>query len=325
MSRGAIAVGLIGFGAAACVTGATPGPSPAGTLASTSDVAPARGTTPPERTASAPVGPIAFCHGCALQAGCSSFADDDIVEASGIAASSAHPGAFYIHNDSGDKARFYATNCAGDDLGTYRFKGETAVDWEDMARGPCGDKTCLFFGDIGDNDSVRPEIALVRTPEPSSLSQGKHEVVAERMTLRYPDGAHDSETLLIHPKTGEIAIVTKVYSGKSGVYVTPSFSPGGSATLTKAGSVEPLTGSVRFTSGDVHPRGEGVLLRTYTSLFFYAMRPEQTIAQALSGAPCEMPVMLELQGESVSFTSDGDGYVTVSEQRGQSLHFSACK
>jgi hypothetical protein len=55
------------------------------------------------------------------------------------------------------------------------------------------------------------------------------------------------------------------------------------------------------------------------------MTAAQTLEAALAGPPCEMPVMLELQGESVAFTADGRGYVTASEMTGQSLHFASCK
>lgn len=271
-------------------------------------------------------GPIQFCKGCTLQPGCSGFANGDLLESSGIASSSVQDGAYYVHNDSGDTARFFATNCAGDDLGTYTVKGADAVDWEDMARGPCGAKQCLYFADIGDNDSVRSELAVYRVAEPASLGPGVHEILGEKVTFTYPDGAHDAETFLVHPQTGDMTVVTKVARGKSGIYTFPGpFSPGATVTLVKVGEVEPPSGSLRITSGAIHPAGEGVLLRTYTSLFFYAMSPAQPIAEALAAKPCDMPVMLELQGESVTFTAKGDGYLTVSEQSGQSLHPASCK
>ena len=271
-------------------------------------------------------GPVNFCTGCTLQSGCSGFANAALLEASGIASSSVVGGAYYVHNDSGDEPRFFATNCAGDNLGTYVVSGAEAIDWEDMARGPCDGKQCLFFADIGDNNAVRPDVAVYRVAEPTSLGPGLHDVAGEKVTFTYPDGAHDAEAILVHPTTGEMAVVTKVVSGKSGVYVFPGpFTPGAAVTLIKAGEVEPPSGSLRITSGSVHPGAEGILLRTYTSLFFYAMKPGQSIADALAAPPCNLPVMLELQGESVTFTSSGDGYVTVSEQSGQSLHPAACK
>ena len=76
----------------------------------------------------------------------------DIAESSGVAASRKHPGVVWTHNDSGDAPRVFALDahtCAT--IATYTIPGATAVDWEDMARGP--DETgrsSLWFGDIGD-------------------------------------------------------------------------------------------------------------------------------------------------------------------------------
>ncbi|MBK8258382.1 MAG: hypothetical protein IPK82_37670 [Polyangiaceae bacterium] len=265
-----------------------------------------------------------FCTDCKVGNACDSFANNDLNEASGIAPASV-AGAYFVHNDSGDTARFFATNCKGDDLGEYNVQGADAVDWEDMARAPCGPKVCLYFGDIGDNLAERPNVAIYRVYEPPSLSNGKFDVLSEKMTLVYPDGGHDSEALLVHPITGEIALVTKVNEGVSAVYTTPeAFSAGATATLVKGPSVSPPDGSARFTGGSVHPEAKGILLRTYTNLFFYPMTPDQTLSQALSAAPCIIPAVLELQGEAVTFTLDGSGYVTVSEQTGQSLHVYTC-
>jgi hypothetical protein len=272
-------------------------------------------------------GPIDFCKGCALQAACATFANGDIDEASGLAASALHSGVYYLHNDSGDSSRFFASNCAGDDLGTFELKNAGNVDWEDMARGPCDGQSCLFFADTGDNLESRKDYAVYRVLEPAALGEGTYKVASQKFPFVYPDGSHDAETLLVHPITGEIVVVTKLkQAGKSGVYAFPApLQPGVLVTLTKVGEVAPPTGSVRLTGGSVHPSGEGILLRTYTSLFFYPMAKEQTLAQGLAASPCDMPVMLELQGESVTWTASGRGYVTASEKTGQSLHFAACK
>src|SRR6266566_1484018 len=60
-----------------------------------------------------------------------------VKESSGIAASRAHPGVLWTHNDSGDDAYVYATDLAGADRGVVRIRGARAVDWEDIALGPC--------------------------------------------------------------------------------------------------------------------------------------------------------------------------------------------
>lgn len=324
--KSALILGALCLSAIACA-GTTSSSSVSGggasTTSSSSSTAGAGGDTPSTTSS----GPIDFCHGCELVAGCTTFANDDLLEASGLAASATHDGVYYLHNDSGDSARFFATTCAGDDLGTFEVQGADAIDWEDMARGPCGIKTCLFFADSGDNTEVRTDYAVYRVEEPATIGAGKHPVAGTKLPFVYPDGSHDAETLLVHPKTGEMVIVTKLkQAGFSGLYAFPTpLTPNKTATLVKVGEVAVPSGSVRITAGDVHPEAKGILLRTYTSLFFYPMNEGQTIEAALAATPCDMPVMLELQGESVAFTAAGTGYLTASEQSGQSLHFASCK
>lgn len=336
-SRAALALSLsLSLAAAACGSGAVSstsgGSSPTGATGTagsgaTSSAGTGGATASSSGTGGTSSGPIDFCTGCTLKPGCITFADGSINEASGVAASALHDGVYYLHNDSGDDPRFFATNCAGDDLGEFDVPMATAVDWEDIARGPCDAGHCLFFADIGDNTETRTDYAVYRVTEPSAVGAGEHQLSSTKFPFLYPDGSHDAETILVHPLTGEISIVTKLKeAGFSGVYTFPTpLKPGEVVTLTKTGEVAAPSGSVRITSGAVHPEALGVLLRTYTSLFFYPMTPSQTLAEALSATPCEVPVMLELQGESVTFTDDGRGYLTVSEQTGQSLHFAACK
>ena len=70
---------------------------------------------------------------------------------------------------------------------------------------------CPQIGDIGDNNAVRENGLLVhRVLEPQPTDQA--EVTTEPPTsfrLRYPDGPGDAETLLVHPRTGRLYVVTK--------------------------------------------------------------------------------------------------------------------
>ena len=101
------------------------------------------------------------------------------------------------------------------------LQGAEAVDWEDIAiRG-----RTLYVGDIGDNAAQRPDIAVYRFG-----AAGAPRAVRERkLALRYPDGAHDAEALLVDPRTGSLAIVTKDFGGVAGVYT------GRSGTLRTGG------------------------------------------------------------------------------------------
>ncbi|WP_437729808.1 hypothetical protein [Sorangium sp. So ce1335] len=286
-----------------------------------------RGSAPPPgalRTSGCPrCGPVARVG--ALPRG-------DLDECSGVVAGGAHPDALYLHNDSGDGPRFFAVGGDGALRGELQVPGATAVDWEDAARGPCGagGGSCLFFGDIGDNDRERRGYAIYEVKEPDALGGAPRALAARAIPFAYPDGSHNAETLLVHPVTGAITLVTKVKGkkkGAAGVYELPSrpAADAGTATLVRAGSIEAPTGSPRFTGGDVHPAGAGVLLRTYTHVFFYPMTQDQTVAQALAGAPCELPAAEEDQGEAIAWVPGGWDYVTIGEGAEAPVHRVSCE
>jgi hypothetical protein len=248
-------------------------------------------------------------------------------ETSGLAASAVHAGVFYAHNDSGDVPRFFAIEPSGVLRGTFDVAPARAVDWEDIARGPCaGPGSCLYLADIGDNREQRASYAIYRVAEPAELGPGSHRVEAEALPFSYPDGSHNAETLLVHPTTGVVTIVTKVALGASSIYELPMpLTPGAEVVAKKVGELTaPVGGSVRFTGGDVHPAGTGVLLRTYTSVLYYAMAPGRSVAEALLGAPCRLPAPDELQGEAIAWLPKGDGYLTTSEGIGADVHEVDC-
>jgi hypothetical protein len=267
---------------------------------------------------------IDVCTACGSPAATGAIESDDIEEASGVVASAIHPGVFYVHNDAGGDPEIFAVGAQGEDLGAFEVEGADAVDWEDIGRGPCPAGSCLYLADIGDNDLKRSTYTIYRVPEPGAVGSDG-EVEADAFSFVYPDGSHNAETLLVHPDTGAITIVTKVASGASSLYeldLPPS--PGGALVASKAGEIAPPDGSPRFTGGDVHPSAEGVLLRTYSHALFYPALPGQRVAEALSGAPCAVPVAAEEQGEAIAWTRDGAGYVTVSEGAHADLHAVHC-
>jgi hypothetical protein len=133
--------------------------------------------------------------------------DSAVSESSGMAISRKIPNRSYRHNDSGDRARFFVMDVDGSNARRVTVTGANPYDWEDMAIGPC-DRTsdCLFFGDIGDNDRRRKTLELVVVRERATFPAS---VAADyRVTLRYPDGAHNAEAMAVHPN-GSVYIATK--------------------------------------------------------------------------------------------------------------------
>ncbi len=138
--------------------------------------------------------------------------DTRIKENSGMSRSTYQRRVLFVHNDSGGGPRFFAIGPGGRTKAVFDVPGAPAKDWEDMASGP---KHTLWFGDIGGN---RSEVNVVRVKEPRKLA--KRKLAHTSYVLTYPDGAHNAESLMVHPKTGRVYVITKA-SGGAAIYRAP--------------------------------------------------------------------------------------------------------
>jgi hypothetical protein len=267
----------------------------------------------------------ATCLHCQPAASVGRLESKEMDETSGLVASALHVGLYFANNDSGDVARFFAIDEHGVRKATFTFSTSAVSDCEEITSGPCvSGGACLFIGDIGDNFRLRSSIDVYRVAEPMTIADAT--LPSVRFTLKYPDGAHDAEVLLVHPRTGAITIVTKEKEGASSVFTGPPLAvPGPPIVLTKAGTLRSPAGSPRFTGGSVHPGGRGILLRTYTHAYFAPMTPAQTIEDALQAPLCSLPILREGQGESIAWRRDGSGFLTVGEGVGVSVNETRCE
>ena len=213
--------------------------------------------------------------------------DERVTESSGLAASTRHPGYFYTNNDSGDTARVFALDPRGNVTGTLVLGSAGHLDWEALASGPDGR---IWIGDIGDNEKLRGSITLYRFREPESL--GDQSVEWSRFRLEYPDGPHDAEALLVHPRTGRVYIVTKDPKGGAIYAAPPELVAGATAEATKVASAPAVV-----TDGVFAPDGSAIVLRTYAD------------AQVLSWPDAKVvrkiPLTQQRQGESIAMSLDG--------------------
>jgi hypothetical protein len=251
------------------------------------------------------------CPACAPPVMLPEISDPALIEASGLAASVAHPGAFWSHNDSGDGPRLFLIDAMGATLAQYTVTNATAVDWEDMGIGPCGPDTCLFVADLGDNSENRGNYVIYKIVEPTVFGGT---LTAERMAVHYSDGSHNCEALFVHPVSGALTVVTKTTSGASGIYELVG------DTFIRAGDYTPPSGATLVTGGST--RAGAVLLRTYTHVFYYPLEPGKTVAQALADEPCMVPSADETQGESIAGTPTG--FFTLSEGKNVPLNKVDC-
>src|SRR5215213_5021533 len=252
--------------------------------------------------------------------------DKSISESSGLVASRTTPGAYWTHNDSGDGPLIYALDTRGDSLGAFRVKGAQARDWEDIAAGPGpqANRSYLYIGDIGDNDAVRPEVIVYRVPEPAlsaatrkftKKSPGSTEA-AEAIRLKYPDGKHDAEALLVHPRTGNIYIVTKVVIANPAVYeALAPFTAGQSITMRRIGEahVPSIFGGV-ITGGSSSPDGRRVALCDYFQGYEIVLPARSSNFDDIWK---ERMIGFDLgkrkQGESITYRLEGKALLATSE------------
>jgi len=249
--------------------------------------------------------------------------DDRLNELSGIASSQAHPGTFYVHNDSGDTSRFFSIGSDGHLNAVFYFKGDASsrlgvVDVEDIALsgGPEKGSGYVYLGDIGDNNAIRKYVTVFRIKEPALPAAGAAaNVEAEPLFLKYPDGAHDAETLMADPLDQLLYIVSKREDSVI-VYSTPlDFKSSDTVVLQKRAKLYfPGSGEVKWiTAGDISQDGQQVLLKTYAQVFYWKRQPNEGIWQTLERSPSILPYTVEPQGEAIAFSLDGKSYYTVSE------------
>jgi hypothetical protein len=262
---------------------------------------------------------------------CPSFSDGSsrgtvtasgLEEASGLASSRANADIVWVHADSGAAARLFAIDAADAGLvAMFDVTGAANVDWEDIAvgPGPIPDQSYLYIGDIGGNGAAQANI-VYRVPEPvidPSAGLGPHALAgAVALPFSYPDGSHDAETLLADPVTGDLFVVTKAF-GPASIFRYPGPHDGTATELELVAGLNfalpPLSGWLT-TGGDMSPAGDEILIRTYFSAFVWRRGPTESVADALGGAPCPVPVRSEPQGEAVGYAADGRSYLTLSEQ-----------
>jgi len=251
----------------------------------------------------------------------------EINESSGLVASRTR-GIYWTHNDSGDGPFIYAIDDKGALRGVWRVAGAGARDWEDIAAGPGPDRQqrYLYVGDIGDNDSKRSEIVVYRFPEPlpvtnPSKSNAPLTERAEAIRLRYPDGSHDAETLLVHPFTGDIYIITKILLGKAVVYkASPPFSAATTVLVHKAElNVPSLLGGL-VTGGDISPDGRRVALCDYLSGYELLLPEGDSTFDDVWNQPfTKIDLGKQRQREGIAYRQDGRALLCTSEGVGAPL------
>lgn len=244
---------------------------------------------------------------------------DEITESSGLVQSRCNPSIFWTHNDSGGSEFIYAINEKGERLGTWKVTGAKNNDWEDIAtvKDKAG-KCFLYLGDIGNNSEKKSQLTVYKVVEPnvseadkkSNKKKPNKTETAEAIKFSYPDGNHDAETLLVHPNTGEIYVLTKLMIGASQVFKV-------GAKTEKVGIVSvPAIPDGFLTGGEISPDGTQIILCDYFAAYEITL-PKN--AKKFDDIWKEKPARIELgereQGEAICYSADGKKIYATSEKK----------
>ncbi|GAA0368427.1 WD40 repeat domain-containing protein [Actinoallomurus spadix] len=212
--------------------------------------------------------------------------DPRIDESSGLAASRRHPGIVYTFNDSGGSPRLFALGA--DDCrvrAAITLGGARNRDWEAMAVGGDGG---LYVGDIGDNLKDQPYSTVYRIPEPRTIRTQTVRATAYR--IKFDDGPHNAETLMIDPRTNRLYVASKEFGGS--LYEGPKrLSSRGLNIMHQVGDA-PLYA----TDGAFAPDGRTFVIRGYWDAEIYTAPGKE-----LTG----VKVPDQKLGEGITYTADG--------------------
>jgi hypothetical protein len=264
------------------------------------------------------------------------FQSPRLRESSGVAVSHAYPGVLWTHNDSGDGPYLYATDVNGRDRGFLLVPGATAIDWEDMALGPCPVPVpahptssaarvtnCIYIADTGDNRQSRQSVTVYAVPEPEP-PQGPGDTLRTTsapaiLRLRYPDGSHDVEAIYVAPRDTTLFLVSKGRSGSIRLYRLAAGSwtkPDAVADNVQTLDIRPNpeAGRVVTAAAAIRPDGRVVAVRTYTEIYLFHPGVGGRLTPARA-RPCNI-AGLDLAGEAIDFLNDST-FVLTSEAAGR--------
>jgi len=201
----------------------------------------------------------------------------EITEGSGIAKSRRHRGVYWVENDSGDSARFFAVDITGKIVAppgmtdaTYKgisVVGGKNVDWEDMIL----EGRNLVISDMGNNGNKRKDLGvyIVAEPDPqkdSSIPLKSHISIAYPDQTEFPPkGEFRWDCEGIFSLRGKLYFIAKDRIGKgipglrATLYRLDSRDPGKTNILTKLDE-RMLDGWV--TSASMSPDGKTLAVLT---------------------------------------------------------------
>jgi hypothetical protein len=258
--------------------------------------------------------------------------DPELAEVSGLAASRAHPGVYWAHNDGDNSERLVALRADGSRVASVRVEGVRNIDWEDIDSFDLGGKHYLLVADTGDNGGIRKVLQLHVFEEPATLRDGATVKPAWSIEFRWPDGARDCEASAVDVASGQVLLVSKKRVPPE-LFAVPLRPPAGDAPVVAQavgvlhGIAQPSTQDLKqnpvygryrsqISGADLSPNGRVLAILNYHSVYLYVRKPGQAWGEALKdgAAPDELALPWLPQAEGIAFAPNGSSLLVGGEQ-----------
>lgn len=270
--------------------------------------------------------------------------NSELVENSVAITSVRQPGVIFGLNDSGHRPRIFAFDSSGRDLGRWELYGARNRDWEAAAAGPClaADTlpSCIYIGDVGDNDANRTYVEIYRIAEPTAPGSRDAEpaplMVLGRISVKYPDRPHDVEAMYVTPDRALFLITKRRFLDKQRrprqalVYRIPpdAWDSSGVVIATLVDSLPIIPGATQgrqVNDAALSPDGKTLAVRTYSEVFIFAVDSGTGLpVQGIAPITCFIRFLREELGEGVGWWWDGRRLLLTSERRSSPLYVVQC-
>lgn len=239
----------------------------------------------------------------------------ELKEVSGLAASQANPGFFWVINDGGNGANVYLVDQHLDIKMKCKLIGIRNRDWEEVAIGydPETKTSYLYIAEIGDNYAKYIYKKLYRFKEPTMSDSSVINIMKEQVqqiVFRLPEGARDTEAMMIDPLQHDIYIVSK-REKHAHVYQLKYPQSTQDTLMAETFMTLPFT---QVTAANFSLQGTEVLIKNYSDIFYWNRDSTETVKEMLTISPKILDYKPEPQGESIAWSLDGSGYYTISEK-----------
>ena len=270
-----------------------------------------------------------------------------LVENSAAVTSVSQPGIIFGLNDSGNGPYFFAIDSAGVGRGMWEIVGAQNRDWEAASMGPCSggssDTSCIYVGDVGDNESRKTRVTIYRCAEPRVPRAGDSVPAspvpilgAARLDFVYSDRPHDVEAMYVG-RDGAVFLITKrrlldaqQRPRPALVFRIPptAWDSSGIVTAALVDSLPIIPGQregAQITDAALSPDGKLLAVRTYADVFVFAVDSTSGLPRHdIAPGYCVIARLREQQGEGIGWWEDQRRLVLTSEGRNAPMYVVSC-